>query len=210
MHVCGLVCVHLKVLTEQTLPAWCGLAQPAITGPSLAPDAHGWEGPSPPTCPGCSPKSRPSYFLCPSLRSLYGPTNKWVDRQLHLPSFLSPLLSAGIRCWGLSSLRWFIKPLTRCPPRFAAMTFNTSGMIRNLRADRGRQHWAPGHGSRSLPPCKGPCPVGKGGAGGQAGGSGPDQQAAGRGGQPRQQLELPEWHSSGPGRDCVGQGRTGG
>lgn len=56
----GLVCVRLEVSTEQMLPAWCGLAQPATTSPPLAPDAHGWEGPSLPTCPGCSPKSRPS------------------------------------------------------------------------------------------------------------------------------------------------------
>lgn len=70
-----------------------------------------------------------------------------------------------------------IKPLTRRPPRFAAMTFNTSGMIGYLRTRCGRLCWAPGCGSWAPPPEGVPARVG--GAGGAAG---PDQQAGSPGG----------------------------
>lgn len=87
-----------------------------------------------------------------------------------------------------------IKPLTRCLPRFAAMTFNTSGMIRNLRTDHGWLLWAPGLGLGSWARLPAGVPAQLGGAGGEVG---PDRQAGG-GGQPRRLLELPKWHSSGP------------
>lgn len=38
-------------------------------------------------------------------------TSGQTDEQLHLPSFLSPLLPPGIQCGGLSSLRWSLSPL---------------------------------------------------------------------------------------------------
>lgn len=108
----GLVCVRLEVSTEQMLPAWCGLAQPASTSPPLAPDAQGGKAPL------CLPAQRahPSPALhdlsvrasgaCMDCR-----TSGQTDEQLHLPSFLSPLLSPGIQCGGLSSLRWSLSPL---------------------------------------------------------------------------------------------------
>lgn len=50
------------------------------------------------------------------------------------------------------------------------MTFNTSGMIRNLRTDRGRLRWAPGPGSWARPvPGSLPSWEGQAGGGGQPG-----------------------------------------
>lgn len=72
------------------------------------------------------------------------------------------------------------------------MTFNTSGMIRDLRTDHGWLRWAPGRGSWARLPAGVPDQLGV--AGGEVG---PDRQAGG-GGQPRRLLEPPEWHSSGP------------
>lgn len=116
--------------------------------------------------------------------------DRWMDGEPRLPSSVhSFLLGSGV---GSELPMLVIKPFTRRPPRFAAMTFNTSGMIRNLRTDHGWLRWAPGLGSWARLPAGVPARLG--GAGGEVG---PDRQAGG-GRQPRRLLELPGWHSSGP------------
>lgn len=72
-----------------------------------------------------------------------GWTDGWMENQAFLPSFLGPLVGSGP---GSELPAVVIKPA-----EFAAMTFNTSGMIRNLRTDRGRLRWAPGPGSWARP-----------------------------------------------------------
>lgn len=162
----------------------------------------GYKGPPPPG-PGCSPESRPSWI---SLSMPQEPTwtnrqtDRWTDGEPHLPSFLPSsvhffFLVSGV---GPELPTAVTKPVTRCPPRFAAMTFNTSGMIRNLRTDRGWLCWAPGLGSWARLPAGVPDRLGA--AGGEVG---PDRQVGG-GGQPGRLPELPEWRSSGPRRGWRG------
>lgn len=152
-------CACLPILTEWKLPAWHGQ-------PSLCPHAS-----------ACSPKSSPvrSFPLCPRLRSC-------EDRQVHLSSFLRPLLPPGRRT-GAGLPEVVTRPLTRHPPRFAAMAFNTSGMIENWRIDVGGYAGLQVVGARPRLPAGGPA---HGARGAEAGSLG------------RQQLELPAWHSSGP------------
>lgn len=99
-----------------------------------------------------------------------------------------------------------IKPLTRRPPRFAAMTFNTSGMIGYLRTRCGRLCWAPGCGSWAPPPEGVPARVG--GAGGAAG---PDRQAGspGGGGASRMAQQWAHGEASRTGGSTRSAGRAG-
>lgn len=83
----------------------------------------------------------------------------WTDSHTFLPQFTplswDPML-------GSMFPEVVIKAPTRILPRFAAMSFNTSGMISYLRTDHGQLRWAPGVESLALPPCKGSYPSGRG------------------------------------------------
>lgn len=95
-----------------------------------------------------------------------------MDGLLHLPACLPFFLPSSFLSQS-TPLSWdpmmgfklpmvVIKAPTRIPLRFVATTFNTSGMIRNLRTDRGRLRWAPRCERLTLLPCMGPCPAEKG------------------------------------------------
>lgn len=77
-----------------------------------------------------------------------GQMNGWTAAPACLPLFL-PFLPSQFTPLSWDPMLGFklpmvvIKAPTRILPRFAAMTFNTSGMIRNLRTDCGRLCWAP-------------------------------------------------------------------
>lgn len=100
-----------------------------------------------------------------------------------------------------------IKPLTRRPPRFAAMTFNTSGMIGYLRTRGARLCWAPVCGSWAPPPEGVPARVG--GAGGAVG---PDRQAGspGGGGASRMAQQWARGEASRTGGSTRSAGQAGG
>lgn len=80
-----------------------------------------------------------------------------MDGLLHLPACLPSFFSQSTPLSWDPMLRFKLpmvvtKAPTRIPLRFVAMIFNTSGMIRNLRTDRGRLCWAPGCESLTLLP----------------------------------------------------------
>lgn len=159
--VCGQVCLGSCMCISEgpnrrSCLAGCGV--PRLRTPL------GCEAPPRPPAPGSSPESRPSRSLRPCFRSLGGLTDGQMGGWRATPAFLPSSVHSFLLGSGLGSElpAVVIKPLTRRPPRFAAMIFNTSGMIRNLKQTVGGYAGLQDVGAGPAP-CRGPCPAGRGG-----------------------------------------------
>lgn len=126
--------VCLPILTEWKLPAWHGR-------PSLS--AH------------MPQRAHPSPARFRAFRSVHASgAVRTTAKCTFLPSSIHCFLLESDTGAGLPKV--VTRPLTRHPPRFAAMTFNTSGMIENWRIDVGSYAGLQVVGARPRLPAGGP------------------------------------------------------